>query len=173
MTDSSGKIAQWRLRLSEFDFIIVHRAGSKQQAADALSRLDTNGNDGSPPDEDLPVFTIRSQCDGEIRVSSNEDDPPLLYEKLNEGFTPFILEVFRLSRRQADDLENVLSIRENLKAEKNDRECCQATDAVGIPNSKFKIDEHGIFMQISQLDSAVQRYVPRNLCSRFLYLCHY
>ena len=39
----SGKLARWILKLEEFDYTIVHRAGSLMAHADALSRAPVNG----------------------------------------------------------------------------------------------------------------------------------
>ena len=39
LADAKGRLAGWRLRLSEYDFVVEHRAGIKHQAAEALSRL--------------------------------------------------------------------------------------------------------------------------------------
>lgn len=72
-----------------------------------------------------------------------------------------------------DDLEKVPSIREFLEAAKNEKECYQAADTVGMPNDKFTVDESGGLVRTSQLDGAVQSYLPGNLCSRVLYECLY
>lgn len=109
-------------------------ADSKHQAADVLSRLDTNGKVASPLDDYLLVFSIGSQCGGEITVSRKEAYHPLDHEELNKRFVCSILEISKLSSRQADNLESVSSIRDFLDAEKNDEEYCRATDAVGVPN---------------------------------------
>lgn len=42
VTDSTGRLARYHLRLSEYDFEVVHRAGKKQKGADSLFRLRTN-----------------------------------------------------------------------------------------------------------------------------------
>lgn len=42
-SDVSGRFPRWRLRLADFDFDVTHRAGGMHQAADALSRLRTDG----------------------------------------------------------------------------------------------------------------------------------
>ncbi len=43
-----GRLERWRLRLLEFDFNVQYRPGAQHHAADAMSRLETEG-----PDEDL------------------------------------------------------------------------------------------------------------------------
>lgn len=58
MTEATGKPARWRLRLTEFEIDIVHRAGVKRKAADALSRLNTKGVDCPPMVDEVPVLAI-------------------------------------------------------------------------------------------------------------------
>ena len=43
VTDPSGRLIRWRLRLSEFDFKIKYKIGKANSQADALSRLLTEG----------------------------------------------------------------------------------------------------------------------------------
>lgn len=52
------KPVRWRLHLSEFEFDIIHRAGIKHQAVDALSQLKTKGVDTMPLQNEVPVLTI-------------------------------------------------------------------------------------------------------------------
>lgn len=60
MTYAKVKLAIWRLRLSVFDYDIVHRAGINHQAADSLSRFDTTGEDTQEVDDDVPLMVLET-----------------------------------------------------------------------------------------------------------------
>lgn len=53
LTDLTGKLVFWRLRLSEFKFEVVHHAGTKHQASDALLRPRMTGTDQT----DLQIYS--------------------------------------------------------------------------------------------------------------------
>ena len=57
LTDSSGRLMRWRLRLSELDITITYRPGRVQQVPDALSRLiSPAGNDDKAVDDEVPTY---------------------------------------------------------------------------------------------------------------------
>ena len=56
LTDASGRLGRWRLRLLEFDFTIKYRKGAVNRIADAVSRLPTFGEYAVEPDSDNPCF---------------------------------------------------------------------------------------------------------------------
>lgn len=58
LADGTGMLAQWWLRWSEFYFDIIDRAGIKNQATDALSRLVTGGQDYIGIKGDFPVGVV-------------------------------------------------------------------------------------------------------------------
>lgn len=59
-------IARRRHRLSEFDFDGIHRAGVKNQAADALFRLATTETDTSPLEGDRSPLIMDASATGTI-----------------------------------------------------------------------------------------------------------
>ncbi|CDF36419.1 unnamed protein product [Chondrus crispus] len=56
VTDPSGRLIRWRLRLSEFDFEIKYKKGKANNQADALSRLRTAGETVDEIDDEIPCF---------------------------------------------------------------------------------------------------------------------
>ena len=56
LSDPSGRLMRWRLRLSEFDFEIKYRPSRVHQVPDALSRLIAPGSDPRPVDDEIPIF---------------------------------------------------------------------------------------------------------------------
>ncbi|CDF39938.1 unnamed protein product [Chondrus crispus] len=61
LTESSGRLNRWRLRLAEYDFTIQYRPGRVHQVPDALSRLVSPrvADDPRPTvevDDDIPTF---------------------------------------------------------------------------------------------------------------------
>ena len=59
-TDVSGRLARWRLRLSEFTFRVEYRKGSQNAVADAMSRLLTSERDLSMIQEEIPAFLVEA-----------------------------------------------------------------------------------------------------------------
>ena len=56
VTDPSGRLIRWMLRLSEFDFEIKYKNGKANIQADALSRLLTEGETVDEIDDEIPCF---------------------------------------------------------------------------------------------------------------------
>lgn len=54
----TGRLARWRLQLSESDFEIVHRVGITHQIADALPRLKTKDENKTQLDDEFPILTV-------------------------------------------------------------------------------------------------------------------
>lgn len=58
LTVSVGRLARWCLRLSSYEFDVVHRAVIKHQAADALFCLQTTRKDRTSLEEHFSVLAI-------------------------------------------------------------------------------------------------------------------
>lgn len=66
MSKEAGKLATWRLQLSEFDFEVIHQAGFKHQAEDALLSLCTIGMNEYPFQDDLPALMMIIEVQSEV-----------------------------------------------------------------------------------------------------------
>lgn len=78
MADAMGKLARWRLRLSEMEFSDIKRPSMKHVTADALSHLKTAGEDTIPMHDALTVFvTILADAEDsdEERILYAESKP--------------------------------------------------------------------------------------------------
>lgn len=58
LTDSTEMLTLWRPPISEFEFNVVHHAGKKQQATDALLWLRTTETDQTPIEDNKTVLCI-------------------------------------------------------------------------------------------------------------------
>lgn len=92
MAKATGKLAQWRMTLSEFEFDIINRAAIERQAADALSHLKTKGEDGTSLDDKVPVLAI-SQKRFAYAPKTKTRNLKFL-EKPKRPFIPFIPKVY-------------------------------------------------------------------------------
>jgi RNase H-like domain found in reverse transcriptase len=75
--DENYRITRWRLRLSDLNFRIEHRSGASNKAADALSRLETDGCvDTEKSDDAIEIFSISVE-DAEISRLLQNMPPPI------------------------------------------------------------------------------------------------
>lgn len=64
LTDTTGRLARWRLRLPRFSFDVIHRTEVKHQTANVFSRLLATGNGNTPLEDDLLLLAIIPKGDG-------------------------------------------------------------------------------------------------------------
>lgn len=53
LADGTGKFSRWRLRMSEYEFDVVHCMRVEYQAADAISPVETDGLRRGAIDNDI------------------------------------------------------------------------------------------------------------------------
>lgn len=58
MAKANRTLLRWRMRLSEFEFYIVHYASIRHHAADTLKLLKSNGKDSTAQDNKISVLKI-------------------------------------------------------------------------------------------------------------------
>lgn len=179
MTDNSGKLACWRLRLVEFELDAVHRAGVKHQAADAVSRLPTTGIDDTPLHDDVQVLKLpgntRSDDRSSVlmitnakqgwhtkRVSADETDIFTLRwgdtgntDRTGYKHTPALPEGLRVAN--SPDLGRPVPTTDSATNQGNDTYCNQIASVVGKPNSLYLYDRNGILVRQSKIEGAVQK----------------
>jgi hypothetical protein len=72
VSDAQGRLARWRLRLSEFTFKVEYHPGAAHHASDALSRLHHQDIPPEPIEEELLVCSVSAQTS---RTSITRDNP--------------------------------------------------------------------------------------------------
>ena len=153
LSDPSGRMMRWRLRLYEFDFEIQYRPGRVHQVPDALSRLITPGSDPKPVDDEIPTFghnvlvstranTRRSAANGaaasteepsvgepdpvNVPTYSNHDDE-VMDEVLDEALDVFDIGIVDQAYGPVDltpaDVPTKITIEEILEAQETDSFC--------------------------------------------------
>jgi len=63
-TDSSGRLMRWRLRLAEFTFDVVYKAGASLYTPDFLSRAGTDALDDSDLEDEIPCLALAETARG-------------------------------------------------------------------------------------------------------------
>lgn len=149
--------------LGNFDFEVSHRADVKRQAADVLSRLQTNRQDDNDFNYEIPVWPIQRQSRNDNHQLScscrdydgptvNCEPQPILSAEVNVAELPTIAEF--------------------VPAQCKDAFCDQIKRLVGTPNCLFKFDKYGLLVRQAPPDESLQTLVPISLHPTILYLLH-
>jgi hypothetical protein len=137
-------LVRWRLRLAEFSFQIQYKPWRVNQAADALSRMQSKGGDENKLYLEIPVLSV-------------ERSKPL-FQSISVPRAGPTLEVVPLEPLQISELITARSMDDNCKAMVSEISAME--------------DERGIIVRDSPLDGARQVVIPENLQSRCLALFH-
>ena len=160
LADAKGRLARWRLRLSEYDFVVEHRAGIKHQAADALSRLETTGLDTSTLRDEIPCYVVDEDVQGDV-LSPGGATP--LYPG-NPDVMTLVQEEAEILPVTQDDL---------IREQKTDPYCKAMMGEVGKSGTQFEVNQYGLLCRRAPLDGSIQIVVPASLRARISFLSHY
>ena len=73
ITDPSGRLIRWCMRLSEFDFMVNLKKGNENTQADALSRVITDVDTVPDDNDEIPSFSIE-QSNSQLDRSDKEEE---------------------------------------------------------------------------------------------------
>lgn len=94
MTDATGELAHWPPYLLEFEYCVGRRAGIKNQAADALLRIEKGGMNTIELDDDFPKTVVsliynrgkvRNDHDGNSELSRMRQQLANVVEKVDSA----------------------------------------------------------------------------------------
>lgn len=149
---------RWWIRLSEFDFEVVHRDGVKHQAVEAQSRIPTDGTDNKPLEEEFPALGLAG--------STKMDDTTT---------TIFALEANK--NTPANSVTNTdgtdttpPTLAEFINAQFADELCKNATRWLSQIGTEFKFNKDGALVRRAPIDIALQKLVQQSLRQRLLNL---
>lgn len=158
MTGANGKLARWSLRLASLDHDVVHRAGVKHQADEALSRLETTKPDEQPIDDDLPLLLI----------TMTGESAPICYDCDKRGHDTFIPEFLSIYISQKPP-----TLAEIVASQADDEYSKHAMNYVGMHGSLFQVNREGSLVRVSKLDGAIQVFLQKSLQDTILRLSNY
>ena len=187
LTDASGRLARWRMRLLEFDFTVQYKKGAKNTIADCVSRLPTFNETTKVPDATVPCFGVFDDTGFPgLNVVESESDPTpaTADERLKELFEEMDdkdLQDESVGRNpdpvcEAEETRDFssISIEEFIETQATDSYCQQVRKEVALGTNKlFQINNPGLLVRIAPLDRAGQVLVPASLRATVLNLCHY
>lgn len=114
MTEATGKLAQWRLKLSEYELYIIHSVCEKQRAAVALTRLKTKHEDKKTLYDKVPVITVSEIFSA--RAPQSEVTNLEFIKKPKSAFVPFIPEASKIASITENGNTEVPTLAEFIRA---------------------------------------------------------
>jgi len=144
MDSAHGRVARWRLRLSEFWCKVCTRPGREHHCADAMSRLPTLAPDRSVIPEEVPCLALADFSRAWVAPKYGKPDK-----------------------------EQPVTLARMLAAQKEDQRNQELRDWMDQnTQSRFSETKEGLLARVAPLDGAVQVYVPFSLLQDLLRLEH-
>jgi len=135
MDGAHGRLARWRLRWAEIDYVVQTRPGASHHAADTMSRNSTpTVNDGAIPDA-VPCLAL-----------------------------PNSSAAWQLPPQTKGGLLSPLTLAELLDGQAQDGRCREVPAAMDSNDkSRFREDPNGLLVRTAPLYGAAQVYVPTHM----------
>lgn len=157
LTGSTEGLARWRLRLSEYDLDVVHRAGERHKAAGAPSRLRTTGKNDTLLQKSLFLLLIVAESDDNSILVINADcDDSIL-----------------LNAQEEKSINTSPPLEKLVVAQALDRYCKAATLNFGHIGSELHIDQRELFIRIFIANESIQIVAPTSPRACILYLARH
>jgi len=135
MDGAHGRLARWRLRLAEFDYVVQTRPGASHHAADTMSRISTPARDEGPIPDAVPCLAL-----------------------------PNSSAAWQLPPETKGGLLGPLTLAELLKGQADDGRCKKVRAAMDSNDkSRYREDPNGLSVGTAPLDGAAQVYVPTHM----------
>lgn len=147
MADASVKLAGWRLRFLELELGIANCAGTKHQAAAALSRLLTNGMDRLALDDNVRVLVLAREVLAQTwKQQERKKDEFVTIEQTGDTPAPFLPEAATLANRVGSSEIDIHDLGEFIGHRKGDNECRQAAIPVCKPDARLRYNTDGVLV---------------------------
>lgn len=155
VTDVSGRLARWRLCLSEFNFSIEYKTGHKQSSGRCHERLCTTGQTNLLPDLKLPALSADTAFPQESFTIHFMDYN--INEIIDEEDTNDILLInsspIDLTFSEKTDLTTALSTEEIVREHSKDDYCMKLQSKLYKTDSiLFSIDDRGQLIRVYPRD---------------------
>ena len=162
-TDVSGRLARWRLRLSEFSFSVEYKKGLKNTIADAMSRLATTGLDDTPIDDEIPTFDVNGvEFDNSSEIIDDEDLLDVITSELPD-----------IDVNDVEPMLTALTPEDIVRSQNNDPFCIAQKQRIDRKQrTRFYVDAYGQLTRKSP-DNFTQIVVPKELQLKVLQLAHH
>ena len=178
ITEPSGRLMRWRLRLSEFDFVVKYKKGVANTQADALSRLPSSGHTTVEVEEDIPCYTAEATIAKHVSANSyklsheantsEEEQEEFLELDYSYGDDLLALEGFE----QDASLLVPVKAEELLLSQRDDAFCKAIRERLNAgQHLPFLVNQDGLLVRT--VEPHDQIIVPEALRARILYIHHH
>jgi transposase InsO family protein len=174
IAEPSGRLARWRLRLSEFDFDIQYKKGRVNTQADALSRLRTDAETAFDPEADaVPVYLAEAiRAVEEDETTGNDTRPSAEVEFLSEEWAEHDAMLVNENASAKPVQVTPITWHELLTEQLSDDFCSRIRSRVNA-GERIPFNEDGRGYLVRTVCNPPQLVLPQSLRARLLHAAHH